>query len=55
LVSTVYVPPRDEPFIDEDMARRLAMPEDFLFSLKAHASRDVQWRPYTRPKPLRDA
>jgi uncharacterized protein YabN with tetrapyrrole methylase and pyrophosphatase domain len=55
LVSSVYVPPRDEPVVDADMARRLAMPEDFLLNMNALASRGVRWRPYVKPKPLRNA
>jgi uncharacterized protein YabN with tetrapyrrole methylase and pyrophosphatase domain len=49
LVSTVYVPPRDEPFVDKDMARRLAMPEDFLLKVNRLASTGNPWRPYARP------
>jgi uncharacterized protein YabN with tetrapyrrole methylase and pyrophosphatase domain len=50
LISTVYVPPRDEPLVDEDMARRLAMPEDFLPRTKGVASGYIPWRPHGEPK-----
>jgi uncharacterized protein YabN with tetrapyrrole methylase and pyrophosphatase domain len=41
LASTVYVPPSDEPLVDEDMARRLAMPENFLLNVNRLAGRPV--------------
>jgi uncharacterized protein YabN with tetrapyrrole methylase and pyrophosphatase domain len=52
LDSTVYVPPLEESFVDEDMARRLAIPEDFLLKVNRNrlASKGIPWRPYTRPK-----
>jgi precorrin-3B methylase len=51
LISTVYVPPRDEPHVDEDMARRLGMPEDFLLTTKSVSSGYIPWRPYAEPEP----
>jgi len=53
LISTIYLPPRDEPLVDADMARRLAMPEDFLLSSKGVASGYIPWRPHAGPKPRR--
>jgi hypothetical protein len=49
LSSTVYVPPREEPSIDEGMARRLGMPEDFLLTVNRSAVPGVSWRPYAKP------
>jgi precorrin-3B methylase len=52
LNSTVYVPPLEEAFIDEGMARRLAIPEDFLLKVirNRHTSKGIPWRPYSRPR-----
>jgi len=52
LDSTVYVPPLEEAFVDEDMARRLAIPEDFLLKVNRNrlASKRIRGAPYTRPK-----
>jgi len=51
LISTIYVPPGDEPLVDENMARRLAMPEDFLLRTKGVASGYIPWRPHAEPQP----
>lgn len=51
LISTLYVPPRDEPVIDEQMAARLGMPKDFLPKRMDAASRYRPSRPYAQPKP----
>lgn len=51
LTSTLYIPPRDEPAIDEQMAARLGMPEDFLPKRMDAASRYRPSLPYAQPKP----
>ena len=51
LISTLYIPPRDEPVIDEQMAARLGMPEDFFPRRIDAASRYRPSRPYAQPKP----
>lgn len=48
LCSTVYVPPRDEPLVDQDMARRLAIPDDLLVKVNRLASAGI-WRPLCQP------
>jgi len=47
-MSTLYVPPKDEPAIDFDMARRLGIPEDYL--LNSSNSRYSAYRPYASSK-----
>jgi uncharacterized protein YabN with tetrapyrrole methylase and pyrophosphatase domain len=49
--STLYVPPRDDPSIDYEMARRLGVPEDYISSSTGRASRYCIFRPYAAPKP----
>lgn len=46
LTTTLYVPPRDEPVMDEEMAYRLGMPEDRWPTRIDAASR---YRPSARP------
>jgi uroporphyrin-III C-methyltransferase len=49
LISTLYIPPRDEPVFDEAMAARLGLPEDFRRNGKDAASRYDPSRPYGEP------
>jgi hypothetical protein len=51
LISTLYVPPKDEPMIDYEMARRLGIPEDYLLGSRSSTSRYSVYRPYASPKP----
>jgi hypothetical protein len=53
LTSTLYIPPRDEPVVDEQMATRLGMSEGFLLKQMDAASRYRPSRPYAQPKPRR--
>jgi hypothetical protein len=52
--STLYVPPRDEPLIDYEMARRLGVPEDYISSDRSRASHYCVFRPYAASKPRLD-
>jgi precorrin-3B methylase len=49
LISTLYIPPRDEPVIDRNMAARLGLPEDFPLNRKEAASHYAPSRPYGEP------
>jgi uncharacterized protein YabN with tetrapyrrole methylase and pyrophosphatase domain len=51
LSATLYVPPREDPVIDEDMAVRLGMTGLFLSQRVDAASRYRPSRPYARPRP----
>lgn len=51
LISTLYIPPRDEPVIDKHMAARLGLPNDFSLGQADAVSRYRPSRPYARPKP----
>jgi len=49
-ISTLYVPPKQEPLIDYDMARRLGIPEDYLINSRHSDSRYKTSRPYASAK-----
>jgi hypothetical protein len=51
LTSTLYVPPRDEPVIDEGMVARLGLPDDVRAKQVDVVSRYRPSRPYAQPKP----
>jgi hypothetical protein len=51
LTSTLYIPPRDEPVIDEAMAERLGVPIGHLLN-RDRVSRYTSYRPYRQPNPL---
>jgi uncharacterized protein YabN with tetrapyrrole methylase and pyrophosphatase domain len=53
LISTLYVPPKDEPLIDYEMARRLGIPEGYFLNARGRAQRYGVSRPYANAKPRR--